>query len=58
MFRDLYSFERFEQDQFQNLESESKKFYQRLIKFTIIESLLPIISLKTEDSQLKWEKES
>ena len=30
----LYPFERFEQDQFQNLESESKKFYQRLIKFT------------------------
>ena len=34
MFRDLYPFERFEQDQFQNLESESKKFYQKLIKFT------------------------
>ena len=34
MFRELYPFERFEQDQFQNLESESKKFYQRLIKFT------------------------
>ena len=34
MFRDLYPFERFEQDQFRNLESESKKFYQKLIKFT------------------------
>ena len=34
MFRDLYYFERFEQYQFQNLKSESKRYYQRLIKFT------------------------
>ena len=34
MFWDLYPFNRFKKHQFQNLENKSKKYYQRLIKFT------------------------